>query len=113
MYSMTSILILSSIMILINSIISKKTWMDHEKSSPFECGFDPKSSARMPFSLQFFLIAIIFLVFDVEITIILPMIKIMNEIDIKEIMFTANFFIFILLLGVYHEWNQGALNWKK
>nr|YP_009971753.1 NADH dehydrogenase subunit 3 [Cucujus mniszechi]QNG56463.1 NADH dehydrogenase subunit 3 [Cucujus mniszechi] len=105
-----SLIILILIMIL--NLISKKSFSDREKNSPFECGFDPKSSPRTPFSLQFFLIAVIFLIFDVEITLLLPiilLIKITNMINFIIVFF---FFILILLLGIYHEWNQGALNWS-
>nr|AML25901.1 NADH dehydrogenase subunit 3 [Staphylinidae sp. BMNH 1274207] len=109
--TMMIILIISSILMTIASIISKKSFMDREKSSPFECGFDPKSSPRMPFSLQFFLIAVIFLIFDVEITLLIPLIMIMKISNITNYIFIIIFFIFILLLGLYHEWNQGALNW--
>nr|AML26093.1 NADH dehydrogenase subunit 3 [Staphylinidae sp. BMNH 1274255] len=94
------------------SIISKKTFMDREKSSPFECGFDPKNSARMPFSLQFFLIAVIFLIFDVEITLLIPFLLIMKSSSIMIYYTTISFFLLILLMGLYHEWNQGALNWS-
>nr|QNV11706.1 NADH dehydrogenase subunit 3 [Rhamphomyia barbata] len=106
------ILFISMIVMLLASILSKKTMIDREKSSPFECGFDPKSSSRLPFSLQFFLIAIIFLIFDVEIALILPMIIIINYSNLFMWTLTSIIFIIILLLGLYHEWNQGALNWS-
>lgn len=92
--------------------MSKKTILDREKCSPFECGFDPKSSSRLPFSLQFFLIAIIFLIFDVEIALILPIIVIINNSNIISWTITTFIFVLILLIGLYHEWNQGALNWS-
>nr|YP_010713861.1 NADH dehydrogenase subunit 3 [Atyopsis gabonensis]WDD39081.1 NADH dehydrogenase subunit 3 [Atyopsis gabonensis] len=105
------VLIIATAVMLISSILAKKTIMDREKNSPFECGFDPKGSARLPFSLRFFLIAVIFLIFDVEITLLLPLASIMNFTNIKAWMFTGLFFLIILLLGLYHEWNQGALEW--
>nr|AZH80850.1 NADH dehydrogenase subunit 3 [Caridina meridionalis] len=105
------VLIITTVVMFISSILAKKTILDREKSSPFECGFDPKSSARLPFSLRFFLIALIFLIFDVEITLILPLASIMNFTNIKSWVFTGVFFLVILLLGLYHEWNQGALEW--
>nr|YP_010191521.1 NADH dehydrogenase subunit 3 [Puliciphora borinquenensis]QZL38256.1 NADH dehydrogenase subunit 3 [Puliciphora borinquenensis] len=105
-------LLISMIMIFLAMFLSKKTIIDREKSSPFECGFDPKSSARLPFSLHFFLIAIIFLIFDVEITLILPMIICLYNCNILSWIFTCFFFILVLLLGTYHEWAQGALTWS-
>nr|AXS64801.1 NADH dehydrogenase subunit 3 [Phalacridae sp. KM-2017] len=104
------IMVILLIMILALNILSKKTFLDREKNSPFECGFDPKNSARLPFSLQFFLIAIIFLIFDVEITLLFPMILIFNFINFFNFLIFI-MFIFILILGLYHEWKQGALNW--
>nr|YP_009971714.1 NADH dehydrogenase subunit 3 [Thesaurus albertalleni]QNG56424.1 NADH dehydrogenase subunit 3 [Thesaurus albertalleni] len=106
------IIIIIMMLILILNLVSKKTFSDREKSSPFECGFDPKSSARLPFSLQFFLIGVIFLIFDVEITLLFPMIILMKISNIMYMFMIFTFFIFILLLGIYHEWNQGALNWS-
>nr|ANH54438.1 NADH dehydrogenase subunit 3 [Cycloneda sanguinea] len=93
-------------------IISKKSFLDREKSSPFECGFDPKNSARLPFSIHFFLIALIFLIFDVEITLILPLIYSFKMSKLTMISSITILFILILLLGLYHEWKQGALNWN-
>nr|YP_009441714.1 NADH dehydrogenase subunit 3 [Amphizoa insolens]AOY39246.1 NADH dehydrogenase subunit 3 [Amphizoa insolens] len=114
MINMSMIIFLISLfLMMIASIISKKTFMDREKNSPFECGFDPKNSARLPFSLQFFLIAVIFLIFDVEIALLLPLIMIMKMTNIMLWMTISFFFLFILLIGLYHEWNQGALNWNK
>nr|QNJ33266.1 NADH dehydrogenase subunit 3 [Toxeutes macleayi] len=110
---MLSIMILAialALIVLVN-LISKKTFSDREKSSPFECGFDPKSPARLPFSLQFFLIAVIFLIFDVEITLLFPMISALAISNVLNYSVLVSFFLMILLGGLYHEWSQGALNW--
>nr|YP_010137193.1 NADH dehydrogenase subunit 3 [Apriona germarii]QWM97265.1 NADH dehydrogenase subunit 3 [Apriona germarii] len=105
------ILMINFLLVLILNLISKKTFSDREKSSPFECGFDPKNSARLPFSLQFFLIAVIFLLFDVELTLLLPLILTLKISNILSYSWISMFFIIILLMGLYHEWNQGALDW--
>nr|AOY39126.1 NADH dehydrogenase subunit 3 [Georissidae sp. BMNH 840458] len=110
--TMTLMLFLISCMVMfIASMLSKKVLFDREKNSPFECGFDPFSSPRLPFSLSFFLIAIIFLIFDVEITLLIPLILMMKITNIMNYLIISIFFIMILILGLYHEWNQGALNW--
>nr|YP_010229238.1 NADH dehydrogenase subunit 3 [Ceracris hainanensis]ARR27457.1 NADH dehydrogenase subunit 3 [Ceracris hainanensis] len=105
--------IIPMVVMTIATILSKKMINDREKSSPFECGFDPKSSARMPFSLRFFLIAVIFLIFDVEIALILPIVIIMKTSNIIMWTMSTLFFIMVLLGGLYHEWNQGALQWAE
>nr|QKV48562.1 NADH dehydrogenase subunit 3 [Milionia basalis] len=107
------IMLISNIMMMLSIILSKKSFTDREKSSPFECGFSPKSSARIPFSLHFFLITMIFLIFDVEIALIFPMIKLFKLVDFITWMKISFFFIIILLIGLYHEWNQNMLNWTK
>nr|DAZ87540.1 TPA_asm: NADH dehydrogenase subunit 3 [Trichosia splendens] len=106
------IMLITYIMMTLASILSKKSFYDREKNSPFECGFDPKSSSRLPFSLRFFLITIIFLIFDVEIVLLFPIIPIMKFSTLSIWLSTTMFFILILLLGLYHEWNQGALEWS-
>nr|AVY52174.1 NADH dehydrogenase subunit 3 [Lepidoptera sp. 1 TS-2018] len=110
-YLCAMIMIISNIMMFLSIILSKKSFMDREKSSPFECGFDPKSSARIPFSLHFFLITVIFLIFDVEIALILPIIPLFKLVNFFIWFKISLFFIIILLLGLYHEWNQNMLNW--
>nr|AVN68029.1 NADH dehydrogenase subunit 3 [Balta sp. Cairns, Australia] len=108
---MMMIMTISLLIMMLTTFLSKKMIEDREKLSPFECGFDPKNSARMPFSLQFFMIAVIFLIFDVEIALLLPMTIIMKYSNVKLWMITSLTFITILLLGLYHEWNQGSLQW--
>nr|YP_010958744.1 NADH dehydrogenase subunit 3 [Baronia brevicornis]WNB35762.1 NADH dehydrogenase subunit 3 [Baronia brevicornis] len=105
------LIIISNIFMVMSMLISKKSFMDREKSSPFECGFDPKSSARIPFSLHFFLITVIFLIFDIEIALIFPMTMLFNLTNYIIFMKTSLFFFIVLLLGLYHEWNQNMLNW--
>nr|QUL60377.1 NADH dehydrogenase subunit 3 [Mictyris thailandensis] len=104
-------LIIASAVMALTSVLSKKTIMDREKTSPYECGFDPKGSARLPFSLRFFLIAVIFLIFDVEITLLLPIASTLNVTNVFSWLTTSLIFLFILLIGLYYEWSQGALNW--
>nr|AML25568.1 NADH dehydrogenase subunit 3 [Anobiinae sp. BMNH 1274383] len=111
MYMSVVIFFISNIMMILASIISFKSNMDREKNSPFECGFDPKSNPRLPFSIHFFLIAMIFLIFDIEITLLIPLILTINITNILNFLILSMFFFIILLIGTYHEWNQGALNW--
>nr|UPX88304.1 NADH dehydrogenase subunit 3 [Astacus leptodactylus] len=105
-------LIIGAVVMVFSSLMSKKLIVDREKSSPFECGFDPKGSARLPFSLRFFLLAVIFLIFDVEITLLMPLAFIMVLADIFTWVWLGLMFLFILLLGLYYEWSEGALDWS-
>nr|AQP29153.1 NADH dehydrogenase subunit 3 [Odontotermes nr. pauperans RDCT160] len=105
-------MILSTTIMMLTTLISKKNNEDREKSSPFECGFDPKNSARLPFSSRFFLIAVIFMIFDVEIALLLPMPITMMTSNMKSWMMVSVTFLLILIIGLYHEWNQGSLEWK-
>nr|ASY95849.1 NADH dehydrogenase subunit 3 [Atta opaciceps] len=102
---------LSLILFLINFFISKKTTLSQEKMSPFECGFNPSSSARLPFSTQFFLISLIFLIFDIEITLLLPLIFLTLNFN-PFIIFYSFMFLFILIIGLYIEYNEYSLDWK-
>nr|ALO70955.1 NADH deshydrogenase subunit 3 [Pselaphinae sp. 12 EF-2015] len=105
------IMLISLMMMFMASLISKKSFNDREKCSPFECGFDPKSSPRLPFSLHFFLIALIFLIFDIEITLLIPLIYMIKFMNYMNFLIIWMVFLSILLIGLLHEWNQGALNW--
>jgi NADH-ubiquinone oxidoreductase chain 3 len=94
---------LSVILIFINSNLAKKINQEREKPSAFECGFDPKRSSRLPFSLRFYLIAVIFLIFDVEITLIIPLPVILTSTNILILSPIMVIFLIILILGLYHE----------
>lgn len=106
-------LFISVLVLFIGLLISYRRFKDREKRRPFECGFDPKISARIPFSTRFFLLAVIFLIFDIEIAIILP-IPLLSSISINyELIIGFIPFIIILIFGLLHEWNEGSLNWKE
>ena len=79
--------------------------------TPFECGFDPNHSLRAPFSLRFFLVTLAFLVFDIEIALILP-VPLDMLINAGSYYLSFSFIMFILWLGALYEWNSGALEWK-
>nr|YP_009643408.1 NADH dehydrogenase subunit 3 [Physopelta slanbuschii]APO08826.1 NADH dehydrogenase subunit 3 [Physopelta slanbuschii] len=111
MTAMTAMAISTGLMMMC-TMISKKSIMSREKMSPFECGFDPKSSARLPFSLQFFLITVLFLIFDVEVVIILPMIITLKMSNLFTWMMMTTSFMMILILGLFYEWKNGMLEWK-
>ena len=91
-------------------MLSKRALRDREKNSPFECGFDPIKSARLPFSLRFFLLAIIFLIFDVEIVLLFPALASMGSSFSFVISVRVFIFLIILIVGLFHEWNEGSLD---
>nr|YP_009463893.1 NADH dehydrogenase subunit 3 [Oreochromis andersonii]YP_009463906.1 NADH dehydrogenase subunit 3 [Oreochromis macrochir]YP_272022.1 NADH dehydrogenase subunit 3 [Oreochromis mossambicus]AAT92274.1 NADH dehydrogenase subunit 3 [Oreochromis mossambicus]AUW55184.1 NADH dehydrogenase subunit 3 [Oreochromis andersonii]AUW55197.1 NADH dehydrogenase subunit 3 [Oreochromis macrochir] len=112
----TTMLIISIALSTILAIIS--FWLpqmtpDHEKLSPYECGFDPLGSARLPFSLRFFLVAILFLLFDLEIALLLPL-PWGDQLSSPLMTFIWAFTVLILLtLGLIYEWTQGGLEWAE
>nr|QGX04670.1 NADH dehydrogenase subunit 3 [Undinula vulgaris] len=107
----TITIILGIIVLLLGSLLSKKLVFDREKMSPFECGFTPKFNARLPFTLRFFLISIIFLVFDVELVLMFPFLMSLNFYNNIITITLISLFLLILILGLTHEWNQGSLEW--
>jgi len=106
-----TITILGSLIVIAGLALRKKLTLDYEKRRPFECGFTPKFNARLPFTLRFFLIAIIFLVFDVELILIFPFLANMLRATRVVANYIIYFLLVILILGLSHEWNQGSLEW--
>nr|QNS38385.1 NADH dehydrogenase subunit 3 [Calyptomena viridis] len=86
---------------------------DSEKLSPYECGFDPLGSARLPFSIRFFLVAILFLLFDLEIALLLPLPWATQlQSPLTTLAWTCAL-ITLLTLGLIYEWTQGGLEWAE
>nr|YP_011007744.1 NADH dehydrogenase subunit 3 [Gobiobotia longibarba]WAW79950.1 NADH dehydrogenase subunit 3 [Gobiobotia longibarba] len=112
----TTILIITLALSSILAVVS--FWLpqmnpDAEKLSPYECGFDPLGSARLPFSLRFFLVAILFLLFDLEIALLLPLPWGDQLHNPTETFFWAATVLILLTLGLIYEWTQGGLEWAE
>nr|QWT29508.1 NADH dehydrogenase subunit 3 [Cyamophila willieti] len=106
-----TILITLSMILFIIPILNIHKKLDREKSSPFECGFDPFSKPRISFSIHFFSVSLMFLIFDIEITLVLPTPILLKEINIVSWMISCTFLFSMLILGLILEWKQGSMNW--
>nr|YP_009178561.1 NADH dehydrogenase subunit 3 [Leopardus guigna]AKE36397.1 NADH dehydrogenase subunit 3 [Leopardus guigna]WPS67001.1 NADH dehydrogenase subunit 3 [Leopardus guigna tigrillo] len=84
-----------------------------EKASPYECGFDPMESARLPFSMKFFLVAITFLLFDLEIALLLPLPWASQTSKMPTMLVTALLLISLLAASLAYEWTQKGLEWTE
>jgi len=84
---------------------------DNEKLSSYECGFNPFSDARSKFDVRFYLVGILFIIFDLEISYLFPWILAIESLSFLGI-FGMLIFIFILTVGFIYEWVNGALDWK-
>nr|YP_010234535.1 NADH dehydrogenase subunit 3 [Eliomys quercinus]QTA72865.1 NADH dehydrogenase subunit 3 [Eliomys quercinus] len=115
MNMMMTIFINSTLALLLISIAFWLPQMNtyNEKSSPYECGFDPLGSARLPFSMKFFLVAITFLLFDLEIALLLPLPWASQINNLSTMLTMALMLISILALGLVYEWTQKGLEWTE
>nr|QIB71380.1 NADH dehydrogenase subunit 3 [Hyla arborea] len=113
---MTPYVLIAFILSLILAFIS--FWLpslnpDSEKLSPYECGFDPLGSARLPYSMRFFLVAILFLLFDLEIALLLPT-PWAAQLNYPTLaIFWSSIILLLLTLGFTYEWTQGGLEWAE
>nr|YP_004222608.1 NADH dehydrogenase subunit 3 [Notodoris gardineri]ABL09055.1 NADH dehydrogenase subunit 3 [Notodoris gardineri] len=106
------IMLLSFILVVVLRLTNFGSDLDStEKMTAFECGFDPLSEMRSPFSTRFFLLVVLFLIFDVEIALLFPILSAFStSVDLLS-SFILTSFLALLLLGMFHEWNEGALDW--
>ena len=92
------------------SIIVGKKSPYAEKNSTYECGFEPFDETRGKFEVKFYLVAILFIIFDLEIIFLFPWAVVLDHIGLEGYLAMA-IFIFILLVGFIYEWKKGALEW--
>ena len=96
--------------IVINFIFSPKK-PDPEKLSAYECGFEPFNDSRMEFDVRFYLVAILFIIFDLEIAFLFPWAISLGNIGLLGFC-SMMIFLFILTVGFIYEWKKGALDWE-
>src|SRR5437773_4891662 len=84
---------------------------DPEKLSPYECGFEAFEDARMKFDVRYYLVAILFILFDLEIAFLFPWAVVINEIGFAGFV-SMMIFLAILVVGFIYEWMKGALEWE-
>ena len=103
-------LFISTGFILVNFLASPSN-PDPEKLSAYECGFEPFDDSRMEFDVRFYLVAILFIIFDLEIAFLFPWAVSLGQIGIYGF-FSMMIFLFILTIGFIYEWKKGALDWE-
>ena len=96
--------------IILNFVFSPKN-PDPEKLSAYECGFEPFNDSRMEFDVRFYLVAILFIIFDLEIAFLFPWAISLGTIGLYGYI-SMLIFLFILTIGFIYEWKKGALDWE-
>ena len=84
---------------------------DPEKNSPYECGFEAFEDARMKFDVRYYLVAILFILFDLEIAFLFPWAVVLKDVGAVGF-WAAMVFLGILVVGFIYEWKKGALDWE-
>lgn len=95
---------------LVGFILGKKAPND-AKNSPFECGFDAFEDTRMKFDVRFYLVAILFIIFDLEVAFLFPWAVVFDEMGMFGVT-TMAVFLALLVIGFIYEWKKGALEWE-
>jgi NADH-quinone oxidoreductase subunit A len=95
--------------LILGSILSPNK-PDSEKNSPYECGFEAFEDARMKFDVRYYLVAILFILFDLEIAFLFPWAVVIQEIGLAGFL-AMMVFLFVLVVGFVYEWMKGALEW--
>jgi NADH-quinone oxidoreductase subunit A len=102
-------LVIGLVMLAIGLVFGR-SGTDAEKLSPYECGFEPFEDSRMKFDVRYYLVAILFIIFDLEIAFLFPWAVAMDAIGLTGIVAMA-IFLAVLVVGFLYEWKKGALEW--
>ena len=97
------------VLIVVGNVLGPKS-PSADKLAPYECGFSAFENARMPFDVRYYLIAILFIVFDLEIAFLFPWAVVLDSIGVFGLV-AMGIFLFILVVGFIYEWKKGALEW--
>lgn len=106
-----SLIIVLALVLFVLSYASVVKHYDFEKTSPYECGFEPFADTRSVFEVRYYLVAILFLIFDLEVVFLFPFAVALGYIDLFGFMIMM-VFLLILTLGFVYEWMKGALEWE-
>ena len=100
-----------TVVMLVASMVLAKQKPDSEKLSPYECGFEAFEDARMKFDVRYYLVAILFILFDLEIAFLFPWAIVLRDIGWFGVV-AMGIFLGILVVGFIYEWKKGALEWE-
>ena len=103
-------LMVGVVMIVLGFVLGTRRPYD-EKLTPYECGFEAFEDARMKFDVRFYLVAILFIIFDLEIAFLFPWAVVLGKIGMVGFIAMA-LFLGILVIGFIYEWKKGALEWE-
>lgn len=103
-------LVVGGVMVILGFVLSPNK-PDSEKLSPYECGFEAFDDAHMKFDVRYYLVAILFIIFDLEIAFLFPWAVVLEDIGVFGYTAMA-IFLGILVIGFIYEWKKGALEWE-
>ena len=95
----------------ITSYITRVHKPDKEKNSPYECGFNPFEDSRMRFDVKYYLVAILFIIFDLEVAFLFPWAVVSHHLKTYGF-YAMGVFLLLLIVGFIYEWKKGALEWE-
>jgi len=107
---MSITLVMGTVFIILGKLLGPSR-PDAEKNSPYECGFEAFEDSRMKFDVRYYLVAILFIIFDLEIAFLFPWAIVLDQIGTFGLVAMA-IFLTVLVVGFIYEWKKGALEWE-